>query len=650
MLEPEFDETPNNPYRLSQRLGSSANGSTARSRLVNLAADIRKDYKSAVFGTSRMIRIYQNTGKEIELLERVDWELPPLHVDAGEPFCLTRESSLEHLAAAIGNEEFTAVVLKDLGKGVVCDAVVEWLSRKFPDIPWYVSTKNWMPARLLDKLNSVNLRLFLIPQVAAQTAIRNGELSRWIVQSSPSSLAVPSAEAHRLMKAIQDRCGRVGTVVAALPRGLDIVAMEHSSGDSYAGLVGSKLEDSGTAVEVAMASVFMPTLAALSLAKREISFVDLIQRSAAFTHKWMQTAAKRIMPGDDISLIDECVCVDEAAASDSLLRAGWNKLASWDAAGRDWDTSMSRDDVCVVREGGTPRIELWRSMIEVPGYVCCVDSKRSVLRRLMTELGRFVEGNSAAQLSVLITAPPGSGKTRLIGGLAAANNMRLVEFNITQMTSRDDLLSCFDKIVTTQAEHRTRRVLVFVDEINAGLEGNHVYDAFLAPLEEGSYVRADKKFRIGPCAWIFAGTETPSTSVAGELRKQEKASDFESRLTVGHLDLTPTEDTSAEDKAIAVERVYLGVAILKGEFPDVREVSTKVLELFAKLPRRFAVRELRNLVRAFVDVQYGKVHGGNVPIDKLATIQKSAREQKDYEFDRGAWQKLRDDEYVTIVG
>ena len=62
---------------------------------------------------------------------------------------------------------------------------------------------------------------------------------------------------------------------------------------------------------------------------------------------------------------------------------------------------------------------------------------------------------------------------------------RLLSFNITQLLDREDLLHCFDTIVTTQAQDPEALWLVFFDEINAYLEGQHVYDFFLAPLEDG---------------------------------------------------------------------------------------------------------------------------------------------------------------------
>ena len=99
----------------------------------------------------------------------------------------------------------------------------------------------------------------------------------------------------------------------------------------------------------------------------------------------------------------------------------------------------------------------------------------------------------------------------------------MLSFNITTMTRREDLLACFDQIVTTQSQPRDDPLLVFFDEINAYLENHPVYHAFLAPLEDGYYLRGGIKFLIRPCIWLFAGT---AASVRNLCRTARGATSF----------------------------------------------------------------------------------------------------------------------------
>jgi len=180
------------------------------------------------------------------------------------------------------------------------------------------------------------------------------------------------------------------------------------------------------------------------------------------------------------------------------------------------------------------------------------------------------------------------------------------------MLSKNDILDCFDTIVTRKAQD-DQQLLVFFDEINACLNGHHVYDTFLAPLEDNVYVRGGKTFQIPPCAWLFAGTDNP----AEHPDKATKGSDFVSRLSIPPIDFKPE---AGEESDLNTERVYLGVSLLKQAFPDVKEVSEKVLRAFEFLRPDVDVRQIKHLVNSFSDVQHEKVLSRNIPREQLKAL------------------------------
>jgi hypothetical protein len=141
-----------------------------------------------------------------------------------------------------------------------------------------------------------------------------------------------------------------------------------------------------------------------------------------------------------------------------------------------------------------------------------------------------------------------------------------------------------------------------------------VYDAFLAPLESGRYVRGGKSFQIDHCVWIFAGTKHPKT----ESPRSAKASDFLSRLTIRQpLELA----IPVKSQGVArLEKVYLGAALLQSEFSDVTKISQKVLRAFHDVSWDLEFRELQHFVRAFSHIQYSKVSSKNVPEDRLEEL------------------------------
>jgi hypothetical protein len=230
------------------------------------------------------------------------------------------------------------------------------------------------------------------------------------------------------------------------------------------------------------------------------------------------------------------------------------------------------------------------------------------------------------------------------------------------MIHRESLFDIFDAIATQQAEN-TRRgeygkaVLVFVDEINARLDNDYTYGAFLAPLENCFYVRDGRNISLRPCIWLFAGTRLNPDQLKAHGRDQTtrdpggKISDFKSRITIfEEIDFDSLKDVYRKDdtkmaswttseqrldllsREARLEQVYLGVSMINRTFPDVRRVSKDVLFGFWKLdPEKSPSRTLRKLALAFNNVQYGVIRRENwedqytdIAADCLPTEQKDS--------------------------
>jgi hypothetical protein len=236
------------------------------------------------------------------------------------------------------------------------------------------------------------------------------------------------------------------------------------------------------------------------------------------------------------------------------------------------------------------------------------------LNRIARLLGAFKRDETLGRsVSIMLEADPSSGKTLLARSLADAFDLSFIRYDVTQMITRSDLLALFDNVATRQA-NTDRKVLVFVDEINALLEGSHVYGAFLAPLEEGFYMRHSQQFRLRPCVWVFAGTDLDRD----QLEAAEKMSDFKSRMTlierIDFASYAPVyKNRQAQlQTAARLEQVYLGATMIKDNYPDVREVSKSVLEQFRDLrPEEAPARTILKMATSLRNVAYGKVTEDN---------------------------------------
>lgn len=192
--------------------------------------------------------------------------------------------------------------------------------------------------------------------------------------------------------------------------------------------------------------------------------------------------------------------------------------------------------------------------------------------------------------------------------------------------------------------------MAFFDEMNAKPNGQHVYDIFLEPLEDGRYLHNGKTFYLKPCLWIFAGTSGPAASATEKEHPSNKAVDFESRLTrpvmhLGGAEGPLRELRSNEERDLAalreVEQVYLGVATIRQVFSDVTKISKKVLEAFRLIPEKVGPRGIRRFVRSFEYIQYGRVMGNNLP-DRW----NEQMEVNDQLF--GRWKEEQDGEHLLV--
>ena len=568
--------------------------------------------------TNRVIRIYARTGDHVQLIERIDWELELSEMkreQIEQRIDGQLESHLAHLKRH--HNKLRHIVIKDLGKGVVSGPLVRELKEQFPDALWYVSSKARSPEWFKDvktrsqhwfsDLPAANVRLLLIPQQAV--AMNDGQTSPWVVSGSH-----PSRDALEAIENLSAKYSNARIIV--LPQGLSLLTKGRTRGSvDERVIVQSDVGSLEAQQFVPMASVLFPTLVAyrIALDNAEESFIDEVKEALDFTRNWMVREGERLKREDWVPRDEQRLNLRSEIGTGRIVRPVFGDWQDWpwDSESQQWKDALT--DCGIIWNGGQPEFHLWRAMTEVPGYVSCVRSKREVLRTLLKHGRDFASRRPRRAKSFMVIDAPGSGKSFLIKRLAKALGMRPLTFNITQMLTRTDLLHCFDTIATSQAQDPEEPMLVFIDEINSKLDGEHVYDSFLAPLEDGVYVRSGNTFHIAPCLWIFAGTEAPVPREEGKPHdKSDKGSDFESRLTLPPLVLI-SED--ADKNELRMEKVYVGVASLRAEFADVRHVSEKVLKAFRFLHPNTGPRDIRHFVKQFQHIQFARVRWTNLPPD-----------------------------------
>lgn len=285
-----------------------------------------------------------------------------------------------------------------------------------------------------------------------------------------------------------------------------------------------------------------------------------------------------------------------------------------DPKGHLW---TEKGPLLVLEKGGISGdpIALWRASELVPGYVALDRNKQEGVRALLEGVRRFAGTRPARRKTwaAMISAPPGAGKSSLVHGLAAVSGMRHHEINITQLLDRAALLRCLQRIATLQDAGSP--LMIFVDEINATIDGNPVYDVFLSVLEGGTYGTADDVHLLRPAIWLFAGTEglregpvlatlpdgPRAADQSGErlaamlsaqvesVFRASKERDFRSRIKC-HVDLAPQD----RDAALA-ELFYVALHILhaSGRRSVPKQALERIWDELGKASALPSPRELR---------------------------------------------------------
>ena len=285
------------------------------------------------------------------------------------------------------------------------------------------------------------------------------------------------------------------------------------------------------------------------------------------------------------------------------------------------------------------KLQLWRAWSPIKGYISLSDDNRKAISNLKNVVTKFRSDQYPQRsLSCLLISAPGLGKSYLVERLSAQMDIEYREFNITQLASIDDLMTCFDTISSIQTQKPGEPLMVFWDEINAPLGGQNVYSYFLGPIWNGVYRRGGQTFQLRPCIWIFAGTEDITrVPDKGKTKKSEisKGSDFISRINGPIIKLSPLtdqDDASKKKKGKRVnmeemvrkvkiaemEQLYMAVSLVKRRFPDTLQISDKILGFFKEVEPLYGVRSIEFIISQFKNMNRGKLGMDSLPdIDKI---------------------------------
>ncbi len=592
------------------------------SALVNLNSNLRTSSECA---TNRIHRVYEGFGSETPKLRyRFDWVKD---LKASPPDV----SGLE-------GHEVDAVVLVDHGKGVVTDQMIEALHRRYESIPWYARTKLY-PVSWMKKLKDLGKPLRML--VADEQLMRHRYGARsWRHLSEPSRVAVGCFSKHLGLSERGD-AARASRPYAEMMAILfeDDTALMAGSGASGGGHQGASASIVNVAsspgenypIKVGRTSVFFASLVDEDLQAGFYSEEGLDMQTA------LQTAVRRVHKWTELC------SADWQDSKPSALSGPFPEVLGWcwenDSVPSTFDCPF---DVCAQRwteaeteagdvgEGDNGReLQLWRASGVLDDYICLAARRRNAISDLVVSIDEYRRDKSPrTPFSFLLLAEPGWGKTYLARKLAEKHDMEFIELSLAQMPSAQHLVKAFDEIVTVQ--HRTRRrVLVFMDEVDAPVDGNPALGLLLGPMWGGEFRVEGALRRMEPSVWAFA-----STKPLRALQAFPKGRDFLSRINGPTVNLDWFEDVERESlhnvnteeqrlqllesaaagaPEICTELVYHYVNALRRCFGPLEQVSMDTLTVFRYLVPIDGLRSVDVLASRFRHVSGGKVSLANLP-------------------------------------
>jgi hypothetical protein len=164
-----------------------------------------------------------------------------------------------------------------------------------------------------------------------------------------------------------------------------------------------------------------------------------------------------------------------------------------------------------------------------------VDAKLTEVKdELTAAVDHYFDGPSPRPLNILITAPPGTGKSFFVKNVlretSSADSLPLIEINATQLQKPSDLFMQLRRVTSQIAQHG--KGLLFLDEADTQLpNGEYLFSYLLGPMWDGEYPTDGITLSMKRVVWFFAASKAPSyDEFKTAIETTAKAQDFLSRL------------------------------------------------------------------------------------------------------------------------
>lgn len=643
------------PYTLTNNLHTLTNNLQKKNDLPCLhrynLKNIVSNHKTNDVSTNRIYRIYEGFGSDLPKLRyRFDWQL-----DLDKTF-------LDYsILDDISNVE--AIVIVDHGKGVVTDTLIQKLLSKHENANWYVRTKMKSPSWLnVFREQKKSLRLIVVDQqlINYMYGVRIWKRSTSLCRASLELLGnMLGLKTYQHGKPVEASLMNAENTAILFEDNWAITGSRFKETNAKICYF-PKSSDEKMTIRVGRTSIFFNSLIYWDLMVSQLD-ENTISKATEWAlrnmNEWMNKcteAWKNEKPSalsgpfseviswhttNNFEIREGTICEDYETSWEEWNLSSTKQGILTYTIGQDESKTLpkaSEDDRYNTDDNLLRELHLWRSYGTLPNYVCPGGEKRSNVNDLVSSLNEYSKSDDhTVPFNCLFIAEPGWGKSYLAQCLSDYFDFDFLSYSIAQMSSTKELIDSFKEIASTQ-KRSSKKILVFMDEIDAKITGETALGLLLSPMWDGKFKTEGYTNKIDPCIWIFACIK-PLIA----LRKLTKGRDFLSRINgpiinIDFLDnenrddihrgnigearritklknsLSRTSSTMPSDDK-RTEIVYQVVNLLNNLFGPISNIDSDVLNLFYNILPINGVRSLQIFASKFKNITKGTIKKRNVP-------------------------------------
>ncbi len=520
--------------------------------------NIYNDKKQETASTNRIIRNYDGFGgKTPHNINRIDW-INKLDDSTGDKL------SIEEL---LGKDvDFTGMVIhiivEDHGMGVLSSKTINQLFNflntfKYQEVCWHIRTKmenpDWLKALFINIQHYGNenncietiVNDFKIQQ--KEKGIRKPWFEKTISRSSLELLGQMVGSPYYLHENPRPvEFPNIAKSAAILFEDNSIVGIERietskrSGTHRYRCFLYDNSKKISQPLTIGRTRKFFTAIVIKKIIGSIVGvppkkFHEICNEASNFAYYWSELLREKWNEGN-LNVFNYSEIIDAIFHKDSYFNNSLNDkstLSNYDDLWKRWNESSKYQGIINQKS-----FDLWRGFGSLDDYITIGGSKRNAINDLINEIYKFSKQVSPEySLSCLITAAPGWGKSFLAKCAAKKFKLEYLEFSVSQMATTKDFIGCLATISSVQSRNKDKKLLVFIDEINAEVEGHSIIPLMLSPIWDGVFINEGRSYRIDPCIWLFASTSDLNALSDSKNPKNNKGSDFASRLNGPILEL-----------------------------------------------------------------------------------------------------------------